>query len=316
MKRLLIGAFVFFLIFSGGFAWWKNGSQAKDPKSKEEKIFVVQKGQGIKEIAKNLKNEDLIKDPTVFFILVKTLGLDQDIQAGDFRLSPSWNAEKIAKELTHGTLDVWVTIQEGKRAEEIAQILKEKIPSFDESWNNLLVANEGYLFPDTYLIPRTADINLIISIMRNNFDKKFISISKETSISQKEAVIIASLIEREAKLPEDRPLVASVIFNRLEISMPLQIDATIQYALGEETDGKWWKKNLTKDDLQINSPYNTYRNTGLPPGPISNPGLDVLRAVLNPAKTNYLYYISDKLGKNHYAKTLEEHNANIKKYGL
>ncbi|MCL4387469.1 endolytic transglycosylase MltG, partial [Patescibacteria group bacterium] len=127
--------------------------------------------------------------------------------------------------------------------------------------------------------------------------------------------IVAYLIEREAKKDEDRPLVASVILNRFNIGMKLDIDATIQYALGYQEDEKrWWKKSLTLDDIKLNSPYNTYRVSGLPPTPISNPGLASLQAVVNPSDTNYLYYITDSKGINHYGKTLEEHNANIQKY--
>lgn len=319
MKRLmtLIGVIAVFAII--GFFWWKNGLSAADSSNKNQVIFVIQKGQGVREIANKLKNEGLIKDPIVFFLLIKKLGLDGKIQAGDFRLSPSMNSNDIAQALTHGTLDIWVTIPEGKRADEIADLLSQKIPTYEKSWRNVLVKNEGYLFPDTYLIPKDADIDLIISLMGGNFEKKFaqISLANKNNLTKNQIVILASLIEREAKLPQDRPLVASVLLNRLEISMPLQVDATVQYALGyQEDERSWWKKALTKEDLSIKSPYNTYLNPGLPPAAIANPGLEVLKAVTNPANTNYLYYISDKSGRNHYAKTLEEHNQNIKKYGL
>ena len=128
-------------------------------------------------------------------------------------------------------------------------------------------------------------------------------------------VIIASLIEREAKLAADRPLTASVILNRLKIGMKLDIDATVQYALGYQTQEKsLWKKDLTNLDLEIDSPFNTYQNPGLPPAPIANPGLAAMEAVVNAPDTNYLYYISDKSGKLHLAGTIEEHNANIDQY--
>src|SRR3989344_9402694 len=139
-----------------------------------------------------------------------------------------------------------------------------------------LIEHEGYLFPDTYLIPIDANADQIVSIMINTFDQKYqtISGSRQSIYSKEELVKIASMVEREALFSEDRSLVASVIFNRLEIGMGLNIDATIQYALGYQTDTKkWWKKNLTATDLKLNSPYNTYRHAGLPPTPISNPGL-------------------------------------------
>lgn len=319
MNRLLIGALLI-LVFSSLLAvWWKNGISAVNLQDKRATIFVIEKGQGVREIANKLKNEDLIKDPVVFFLLVKKLGLDGKIQAGDFRLSPSMTASEIAQILTHGTLDIWVTIPEGKRAEEIADILKIKIPSYDESWRTLLAQNEGFLFPDTYLIPKDASSDIVLSLMKNNFEKKFSSIPNAPSdpAKRKKVVIIASIVEREAKFSEDRSLVASVIFNRLTIGMKLDIDATVQYSLGfQENQKTWWKRGLTRADLKLDSSYNTYINAGLPPTPISNPGIDVLQAVINPAKTDYLYYLSDKLGHNHYAKTLEEHNANIRRYDL
>lgn len=301
-----------FLFFS---IWWKNSISSVDSKNTTSKIFVVKKGDGIREIASNLKKEGLIKNSIAFFIVIKRLGLDGKIQAGDFRLSKSMDAEKVAQILTHGTLDIWITIPEGKRADQIADTLEEDIPSYKADWRDKLIENEGYLFPDTYLIPKDASIDLILATMKNNFEKKYDTLQINSQLSKSELVTIASLVEREAKFENDRPLVASVIINRLKISMALQIDATIQYALGNKNNG-WWKRDLTKEDLRTNSPYNTYSNTGLPPTPISNPGLDVLEAVANPAKTDYLYYISDSSGHNHYAKTLEQHNANIRKYGL
>jgi UPF0755 protein len=288
-----------------------------NPKNKTSSIFVVKKGDAIREITYNLKNEGLIKNPIVFFLLLKKIGLDKKIQAGDFRLSPSMTAEDVAQNLTHGILDIWITIPEGKRAEEIAEIIKGKIPTYQPFWTDELAKNEGYLFPDTYLIPKNTDINLITTLMLNNFEKKFSDITQNVNnpLSKNDAVILASLIERETRFSEDRPLVASVMLNRLNIGMKLDIDATVQYALGYQEDKKtWWKKDLTFEDLKINSPYNTYTNPGLPPKPIANPGVASLQAVLEPANTDYLYYISDKTGHNHYAKTLFEHNTNIKKY--
>lgn len=325
MKKSKILFFILIFLIGFLFFWWNNGISAVDPKNKTEKIFIVAKGAGIKEIANNLKRENLIKNTVIFFIIVKKEGLDQKIQAGDFRLSPSQNALQIAESLTHGTLDIWVTVPEGQRADQIADTLSNKMPTYKKDWRSILENNEGYLFPDTYLFPREADINQIVSIFRNNFDKKYSALNtSNTKYTKNQIVTIASLIEREAKHPQDRPLVASVIENRLSINMALQLDATIQYVIGSIKCSKvedkipcdWWPKNITVDDLKIKSFYNTYLNPGLPPTPIANPGLESLKATVNPAKTNYLYYISDKNGVNHYAETLEQHNANIQKYGL
>lgn len=318
MKRLLIFTFIIIFLLGGLSLWWKNGISAVNSTDKSQKIFVIPQGEGIREIAGNLKKEGLIRDQVVFFLLVKKLGLDGKIQAGDFRLSPSMTAYEIAENLTHGTLDIWVTIPEGKRAEEVAEILLKNIPSYQDTWRETLTEHEGYLFPDTYLIPKDADIDLIVTLMKDNFDNKYAAIqSGKTNLTREEIVIMASMVEREAKFAEDRPLVGSVLINRKNIGMKLDIDATIQYALGYQTDQKtWWKKGLTAQDIKLNSPYNTYLTSALPPTPIANPGLKALSAVVNPAQTEYLYYISDSSGRNHYAKTLEEHHANIKTFGL
>jgi UPF0755 protein len=319
IKRLQIGILFLLILIFGIFIWWQNGIAAVNTQDKSTQSFVVDKGAGLRTIASNLKSDGLIRDPIVFFLEVKKLNLDGTIQAGDFHLSPSMTADEIIKTMTHGTEDIWVTIPEGKRSEEITAILKATMPTYSPDWGTTLKAHEGYLFPDTYLFPHDADINTIISIMTANFDKKYaLAKAQQTnSMDEQDAVILASILEREGRSGQDMKNIASVLENRLNIGMALQVDATIQYALGfQPIENSWWKKSLTADDIQINSPYNTYQNPGLPPTPISNPGLESLEAVLNPAKTNYLYYISDKNGTLHFAETLEQHNANIRKYGL
>lgn len=315
MKKIVILLLILIVIGFTIKLWWTNGLSAVNSSDKSQKIFVIQQGESVRSLSNKLKKEGFIKDNIVFFLLVKKMGIENKIQAGDFRLSPSMTAYDVAQTLTHGTLDIWVTVPEGKRAEEVAEILKNKLPSYNSLWERQLINNEGYLFPDTYLIPKDTDVDFVISMMKNNFNNRVVKLNIKPADLEKN-VIIASLIEREAKFNNDRPLVSSVIHNRLGIGMALQIDATIQYALGYDYLQKTWWRVLKSNDLKINSPYNTYKNPGLPPSPICNPGLAVLEAAVNPANTNYLYYISDKTGHNHYAKTLEEHNANIQKYGL
>lgn len=307
------------LIVGGLLAWWINGIAPVNQTDKTQKTFSVKKGDSVRIIANNLKTAGLIKDPVIFFLVVKQLRLDQKIQAGDFFLSPSQSAVNIAKSLQTGTYDLRVVIPEGLRAEEIAGLFKDRIETYDDSWRANLVLNEGYLFPDTYSFQKDITIDLALSIMRDNFEAKYAEIPNtgRSRLSKEQIVILGSLLEREAKHDTDRPLVASVMLNRLRIGMPLQIDATVQYALGyQPSTKKWWKKDLTFADLKIDSPYNTYVRVGLPPKAIANPGIEALSAIVNPAQTDYLYYISDKSGVNHYARTLEEHNENIKKYGL
>lgn len=317
-KKFIIAVFLF-IVFTGGVSvWFIQAISPVAKKSTATKMFLILPNSKIRTIAQKLYSENLIRSPLAFLIIIKLNKLENKIQAGDFKLSPSMSTEQIAKYLTVGTLDIWVTIPEGKRAEQVAQILKEKMPNSQDATTKLR-QEEGYLFPDTYLFPKDADINQIINIMTTNFKRKIELLPKIPANQDelKKIVIVASLIEREARHLKDQPLVASVIYNRLKIGMPLQIDATVQYALGYQKDTKnWWKRNLTLDDLKINSPYNTYQNTGLPPGPIASPGLNALKAASQPAVSSYLYYVSDKYGNNHYATTAKEHEANIKKYGL
>jgi UPF0755 protein len=318
MKKLLITISLFIIILLAGLFWWNEGTSPINPSSKETVIFVVSKGVGLKEIANKLEAAKLIRNRVIFFLNARFARLEDKIQAGTFRLSQSMTAQEIAQNLTHGTLDIWVTIPEGKRGTEIAEILKEKIPTYDFSWPLTLTANEGYLFPDTYLIPTNADINQIINIMRNNFEQKYKSLNtSKTKLSKNEVVTLASIIEREARTEKDRPIVAGILLNRLEHGMRLELCSTVQYALGYYPLQKtWWKNGLTFEDLKIASPYNTYRNDGIPPAPIANPGIAALAAVINPTESNYLYWLSDATGQIHYSKTLREHNQNIEKYGL
>ena len=318
MRKIWVVIILLLVLMIGAAIWWNRGLLAANSKDNTPVIFSVKPGEGVREISNELKSQGLIKDPIVFFLFTRINGYDKQIQAGDFRLTPSMSAGEVAINLTHGTLDIWVTVPEGLRAEEIADILKAKLPKYDETWRPTLDANEGYLFPDTYLIPRDANVNTVVSLMRENFNKKYASVSntKTTKLTDAQTIILASIIEKETKFAQDRPLVASVFVNRLNIGMALGSDPTVMYALGFQKDEKtWWKKDLTVDDLNIDSPYNTRKNAGLPPTAIANPGLSAIEAALNPANTNYMYFFADKQGHLHFATNLQGHNANIQKYG-
>ena len=178
---------------------------------------------------------------------------------------------------------------------------------------------QGYMFPDTYLIPRFATASAVANIFYRNFEKKFDrslrNEAEKKGLDVRKVVILASIVEREAKYKKDKPIVAGILLRRLKKDWPLQADATVQYALGyQPKERSWWKESLTKEDLKIDSPYNTYKKVGLPPTPICNPGLLSIKAVIYPEKTDYWYYLSDKEGKMHYAETFEEHNQNIQEY--
>lgn len=316
-KRYLV---LIILLFIGIFfySFYKQATLPVNKNDKTTKIFVIPPGQPLQKISDNLEKENLIRSKLVFYLVVKKLGIEKSIQAGDFRLSPSMDMYQIAKTLTHGTLDVWVTLIEGTRKEEMAQVLSKKLDIPEIEFIKL--ASEGYLFPDTYLLPKNTDVKTIINILENNFNNKINDNIKKQIINKgltlNEGIILASIVEREAKHKEDKQKVASILLKRLKNDWPLQVDATIQYALGYQTDEKtWWKKYLTDEDLKIDSPYNTYKNKGLPPTPICNPGLDSILAVANAdISTPYWYYLSDKKTNMHYATTLQEHEENIRKY--
>ena len=312
MKRLTVGLLTLIILGVLAFAYWSYGNKSASLADRSQKIFVIQKGASVREIGNSLKSEGLIKDPIIFFIYIKLKGQDRNIQAGDYRLSPSMNLETIIDELNHGTLDRWITVPEGYRAEEIADVLKKNIPSYKEEWRERLNEQEGYLFPDTYLVPKDADVDMVISLMRNNFNRKI----QETGLTLEDdrleqVIILASLIEREAKTHEEKPLISGILNNRLRIGMALQVDATIQYVKGRP--GAWWPQITPADYRSVDSPYNTYRSPGLPPGPIANPGIEAIHAALNPQTHSYYFYIHAG-GKIYPARTIEEHNVNVKTY--
>jgi len=317
LKKFFFLIILLILLLGGIGAWWINGVSAADPSHTKAQTFEVIQGEDVREIANNLKAQGLIKDPIIFYLLVKQQGIGNKIQAGDFQLAPAMSASQIADVLQIAKDDVRVTIPEGKRSEEIAAILKGKFTNYNPSWDQQLIAQEGYLFPDTYSFQKGADVTTIIDTMKGNFDKKYQTLSggQKEKFTEAQIVTIASLIEREARFPQDRPLIASVIYNRLDAGMPLQIDSSIQFAIG--TSDNWWPHLPDSGgNVAPTSPYNTYVNTGLPPTPIANPGLDALTAAVHPAQTNYLFYISDASGHNHYEVNLDQHNADMQKYGL
>jgi len=318
MKKNLFLLILLLIVGFGSYSYYKEGSMPVNKSDSTYKIFVIKKGDGLTTIANNLEKEGLIRNKLVFYFIVKKLNIEKKIQAGDFRLSAAMNVETLAKNLTHGTLDNWLTIIEGLRKEEIAQLISKNFDIPEVEF--LKLAQEGYLFPDTYLIPKDASSASIIKILSDNFSLRYKealkSQKKQNDLSDKEILILASMVEKEARTETDKYQVAKILYKRLKNDWKLDLDATVQYAVGYSTDERtWWKKGLTSEDLQINSLYNTYKLKGLPPGSISNPGIVSIKAALAANEdTPYWYYISDKNGKMHYAKTLEEQEKNVEEY--
>ncbi len=295
--------------------------------------FVVTPGESVANIARRLQAQGLIRDAELFRLYVRYKGLDATLNAGAFTLRPNMNIEQIAAALQRGTgREVQVTIPEGRRREEIAQLLEEQLGVSANEFIRLTsrarayrypflrglpsdASLEGYLFPDTYRLPENPTAQDVIFRMLDTFEAKVAPLLTSASAEGRnphELLTLASIVEREAVLPEERPLIASVYFNRLRVGQPLQADPTTQYALGYQPDQKtWWKKGLTLDDLKFVDPggYNTYVNPGLPPGPIANPGLSSIQAVLQPAQTNYFYFVAscNGDGSHQFSVTFEEH---------
>ncbi|OGG25532.1 hypothetical protein A3E42_04300 [Candidatus Gottesmanbacteria bacterium RIFCSPHIGHO2_12_FULL_40_13] len=316
-KKLYVLVIVLVIISLPLYLWYLQAVKPVNPLNRDFETFTIEKGENVRTISQRLESEKLVRSGLVFFLVSRFTDLGKSIQAGDFLLSPSMNLNEIAEELKHGTTDIRLTIPEGWRKEEIATKVAVTFQIPESEF--LKTSEEGYLFPDTYSMPKEIIAQEIVQIMKDNFNKKMGTIDlgalDKFGLSLNDLVIIASLVEREAKLHEDRPLIASVILNRLKIGMKLDIDATVQYILGYQPNEKsWWKKDLTLEDLGTDSSYNTYINAGLPPAPIANPGYLSLKAVLEAPENNYLYYVADSNGKSHFAESFEEHASNISKY--
>jgi len=316
MKKLKILLLLIIFISVSFYLFYREGFLPVNKLSKETKTFIIKSGEPLDTITNNLASDGLIRNKIVFYLVVKKLGLERKIQAGEFKISENMNAEQVANNLTHGSIDTSITLIEGMRKEEMAQIISKTldIPEIEI----MSKAKEGYIFPDTYQVPKNASSDVVLTIIKNNqkFVKAFQNIKKQTKLTEKQALILASLVEREARQPSTREKIAGIILKRYLANWPLDLDASLQYILGYQANEKsWWKKSITDNDKNIDSPFNTYKHPGLPPEPICNPSLSSIKAIINADEnTPYWYYLTDKNGVMHYSVTLEEHEANIRKY--
>lgn len=277
-----------------------------NPLDKTIHTFVIEKGESVSSIATRLHSLGLIRSPLVFRLLLKKDQLATRLQAGTYSLSPSLSMSVLAKSLTKGFSDLRLTIPEGFRREQIASLLASTFSFSQTEFLENTQGKEGYLFPDTYFFSPSTDLQTVLDTFQSNFDEKV----NRLSVTRND-VILASLVERETKTDTEKPLVAGILKKRLSAGWPLQLDATIQYFLG--TPENWWP-NTTLLDRNRPSPYNTYLHLGLPPGPICNPGLSSLRAVLDSVDSPYWFYLHDREGVIHYATTSAEHTNNIARF--
>ncbi len=310
----------------------KNLLAPVNPSGKIENIQVtVPPDATIASIAKSLSESKLIRSSFAFVLYTRLKGLDSRLKAGEYLFESNQSTPEIINQLVAGRETYYrVTIPEGYNIKQIAGLLNNKkiisrealydeinsgtfdydfLTDYPDVQNKL----EGYLFPDTYFFSKETTAHGVIEMMLHRFAEKIQALdyqqkAQETGFTLHQAVTIASMVEKEARSSKERPIIAGVIKNRLSRKMPLQVDATIQFALGRQEPKIYYK------DLEIDSPYNTYINTGLPPGPIASPGEASLLAAVSPVKTDYLYYVAKSDGTHAFAKTLQEHIANMNKY--
>lgn len=315
-----------------------NVRRPLDRESGRVKELVVAEGIGLTAIAEVLEQEGIISHPLLFVYEVWKEGKSRSLQAGTYALSPSMNIKEIAAAISGGDVQksvARVTLPEGLRIEAVEKRLRQSGIAIEEGeftaaagiraslarevYKNEFIKNipaggnlEGYLFPETYDFKRDAGLHDIIQKMLDEFEERVVSLYEKektkTNLSLHEAVTLASLVEKEARTSEDMKRVSGVLYNRLLIGMPLQVDATLMYIMGKTGP------ELTDSDKTVASPYNTYQNRGLPQGPIASPGLRAVQAALNPEQNDYLYYLSAQDGTTFFSKTLDEHNEKKLRY--
>lgn len=276
---------------------------------------VIKQGVSLGEVSLLLQEQNFIRSRVLFEFCAITIGGDKRIMAGEYLFKEPVGACAIAARITGGVFGVpatRITIPEGLSNKEAAVIFAKSLPKFDSvAFATSSRAQEGFLFPDTYFFSPHATAADVIGLMRENFDRKIKPLSldiEKSGHSLRDIVIMASILEKEVATDDDRAFVSGILWRRISQGMPLQVDAPFMYLLNKKSS------ELTYSDLQLNSPYNTYRNKGLPVGPINNPGISSIQAALSPKASSFLYYLSDANGITHYAKTFDEHKANKIKY--
>lgn len=309
------------------------------------RTFVIAPGETADTVTANLAQAQLLQDEALFRSYLRFYGLDAQLEAGEFTLSPQLTIPELAAALTEAQADeVTLTLIEGWRVEEMADYLRANAPATLSADDFLAIAQrrlpldltpydflashpldaslEGFLFPDTYRVPADADAAFLVDLMLRTFGRRVTPAMRQSfgvqGLTLREAVTLASIVEREAVVAAERPLMAGVFLNRLNQGIKLEADPTVQYPLGfQPQSGSWWKSPLTLADLQQESAYNTYVIGGLPPGPIANPGLAALEAVAAPTATEFIFFVVDCTaavpGSHAFSVTYEEHLANVQR---
>ena len=295
-----------------------------------ELTVEVSRGAGLRRIAGQLYEAGVIRHPLPFVLFAKVRGMAPRLQAGEYVLSANMSPAEILDALYLGKVKHHIlTVPEGATLRDIADLVesadlgsRESVlelgssSAFIESLGLNVPTLEGYLFPDTYYLTRDMGVADLLTVMvgtlERNYPPEIAARAEKLEMSKHAVITLASLIEKEAQLDSERELISAVFHNRLRRGMRLQCDSTVIYALGEAFQG-----NLRKADLKVDSPYNTYRYGGLPPGPIANPGGRSIAAAVSPADAKFLYFVATrKDGAHHFSNTLKEHNRAVRKYQL
>lgn len=330
-KILVLLATLLLLILLVGWLLFNNLFGSYQPENNVQSTINIKQGLSTGEIAQILAQEKIIGNPKLFQLYVRINNSDGKLKAGEYNLSPSMSMEEIVYVLLKGQIVTYkFTIPEGYTLKQIAEVLsKDNLVSKEEFWQVVKEEPfpqfpflkdlpkderrlEGYLFPDTYSVAKGMSGKEIVEMMLKRFVEVYNGLPpNNTDLSMRDTVILASLVELESVVDKDRPLIASVFLNRLKIGMKLDCDATLQYIFPER------KTRVLYSDLEIDSPYNTYKNKGLPPGPIGSPGKASLEAVHQPAQSKYFYFVArkDGSGEHVFSKNLKEHNENKRKLG-
>ncbi len=300
-------------------------------------VFTIEPGESVAQIAARLQSEGLVRDAQLFRLYLRYSKLDSGVEAGQFTLKKTLTIPQIAQALQSGKRDdeLTLTVPEGRRLEEVAALVAQQTPISATVFLALArdaqpwaaqypfladlppgASLEGYLFPDTYRLPKDVAASDVVARMLANFDRRITPAMRDKLTSQKhslfQAVTLASIVEREAVIAQERPVIASVYLNRLKTGMALDADPTVQYAMASaKKQAPWWPQLTQEDYRAVKSPYNTYLNPDLPPGPIANPGLSSLQAAIEPAQTDFFFFRAScsRDGTHLFSKTLEEHAA-------
>ncbi len=306
--------------------WFRHEVSSERSYPKGSVRVVVPRGATGHDVARLLAKNGVIASQLTFELLARLHREQSAMKAGEFKFEPHRTQEEVLRALVDGgaQIAVWVTIPEGFTAKEIARVLADRGLGNEAAFARIFAHEsidvagahtstlEGYLFPDSYLVPTDADPPHVVKIFTDAFRLRLPrdarARARSLGLTVPQVVTLASLVEREAKVDAERPLMAGVYYNRLRLHMPLEVDATIEYTFPHH------KTVITYADLAIDSPYNTYKYAGLPPTPIANPGGPSLEAAFHPKASSYLYYVYAGNGRSAFARTLAEHNANVARY--